>query len=208
MKESKGLKEYDLTSDLTVIALIFIMIVASIPYFETVYANYNKEKKIYHLSNKYQVAKEVVVDLDKENQDLKNENLKLKQDLKEVEVLIQIKEELRSYTTREKAVALGVGFSESNWNPNVVHKVTGKGYNYSNMCGNMPWYWDDFLIERNVDPNGIAACIEIYKFYKDKHGTRYAAIKEYKGIEQNIHIITKTEKMIDKAYKILKANNL
>lgn len=208
MKKSKGLKEYDLNSDLTVVALIFIMIIASIPYFETIYSNYHKDKKINYLNNDYQTAKEIVVDLHKENQDLISENLKLKQDLKEVSVLIQIKEELRGYTTREKAVALGIGFSESNWNPKVIHKVEGNGHNYSNMCGNMPWYWDEYLKEKEINPKGIAACIEIYKFYKDKHGTRYAAIKAYKGIEKNIYIIKKTEKMVDAAYKILKVNNL
>ena len=200
--ESKDISE-SLNSDLTVVGLVLLIFVLAFPITKTQLEVYNKESKIEKLQTEYREAQELVVDLHDKTEEQEKHISALYNDLNELKAYKRIKEELRSYTTREKAVGLGVGFSESSWN----HEANHQGL-YSNFCGNMPWHWDDMLEERNVDPKGAGACVEIYKHYKDIYGSRYAAIKAYKGIEKNTHIIKKTEKYIDVAYRILKEHNI
>ena len=56
------------------------------------------------------------------------------------------------------------------------------------ICG-VTDYWDDFLKEKNIKKNSLAACIEIYKFLLEKHnGNKRKAIIEYKGIKSKEHL--------------------
>ena len=49
--------------------------------------------------------------------------------------------------------------------------------------------------------------LDSYKFYKEENrDSKEKAIKEYKGIENNIHLIEKTLKIRDKVLKILQDN--
>ena len=66
-------------------------------------------------------------------------------------------------------------------------------------------FWQDYLASKNIDVNSVGACIEIYKFYKEENrGSKEKAIKEYKGIENNIYLIERTLMIRDKILKILK----
>ena len=61
------------------------------------------------------------------------------------------------------------------------------------ICG-VTEHWDDFLAEKNIKKNSLAACIEIYKFLVEKHdGNKRKAIIEYKGIKskENLWIVDK-----------------
>lgn len=64
----------------------------------------------------------------------------------------------------------------------------------------------DYLAELGLNRYSYASCIEIYKFYKDKYGNRYAAIKAYKGIKTRTNLIDKTLTLRDKILKVLKDN--
>ena len=124
----------------------------------------------------------------------------MKDDMQDVKTLLKIKDNLRGYSIEEKAIGLAIAWTESTWNFDANHKSDAEG-----ICGVIPEFWEDYLKSKNIDVNSVAACIEIYKFYKDENrGSKTKAIKEYKGIENNIHLIEKTLSIRDKILKILK----
>ena len=194
------------TDEITAVGAIFTLIVSTGIYFQTAY---QQNKTIEELTHNYQEAKKLVVELDTEHKetqlivkDLTRAYDVLRDDLLEVQTLIKIKDNLRGYSIEEKAIGLAIAWTESTWNFNANHKSDAEG-----ICGVIPDYWSDYLNSKGIDVNSVAACIEIYKFYKEENkGSKTKAIKEYKGIENNIQLIEKTLTIRDKILKILKEN--
>ncbi len=190
--------------ELNAVGAIFTLIIGTGVYFKD---NYIQNKKIQELQTNYYEAKRLVVKLDSEHketqlmvQDLTRSYDSMRDDMQEVQTLIRIKDNLRGYTIEEKAIGLAIAWTESTWNFNAKHKSDAEG-----ICGVIPDYWEDYLKSKNIDVNSVSACIEIYKFYKDENrGSKTKAIKEYKGIENNIKLIEKTLSIRDKILKILK----
>ena len=190
--------------ELNAVGAIFTLIIGTGVYFKD---NYIQNKKIQELQSNYYEAKRLVVQLDsehKETQSTMSEILSaydiMKDDMQDVKTLLKIKDNLRGYSLEEKAIGLAIAWTESTWNFNAKHKSDAEG-----ICGVIPDYWEDYLKSKNIDVNSVAACIEIYKFYKDENrGSKEKAIKEYKGIENNIKLIKKTLTIRDKILKILK----
>lgn len=190
--------------ELNAVGAIFTLIVGAGIYFQDIHI---QNKKIQELEKEYRVAKQIVVELDREYRDtqvlvndLTREYNIIKDDMQDVKILLKIKDNLRGYSIEEKAIGLAIAWTESTWNFDANHKSDAEG-----ICGVIPDFWQDYLASKNIDVNSVAACIEIYKFYKEENkGSKEKAIKEYKGIENNIHIIEKTLQIRDKILKILK----
>lgn len=190
--------------ELTVVGVLLTLIVSTGVYLQT---TYKQDKIIKELQTNYKEAKKLVIQLDSETKEI-NSKLEdiaaaynvMKDDLSEVQTLIKIKDNLRGYNREEKAIGLAIAWTESTWNFNVNHKSDAEG-----ICGVIPDYWGDYLKSKNIDVNSVAACIEIYKFYKEENnGSKTKAIKEYKGIDKNTYLIEKTLKIRDRIYKMLK----
>lgn len=192
--------------ELVAVGAIFTLIVGSGMYIHDVHL---QNKKIQELEKDYFQAKKLVVELDsssKEMQSTMSDIIRaydvMRDDMQEVQTLLKIKDDLRGYSIEEKAIGLAIAWTESTWNFNANHKSDAEG-----ICGVIPEYWEEYLASKNIDVNSVAACIEIYKFYKEENrGSKEKAIKEYKGIENNIHLIEKTLKIRDKILKILQEN--
>ena len=190
--------------ELNAVGAIFTLIIGSGMYFQDVHT---QKKQIIELQQNYHEAKKIVVELDgttKEMQSTMSDIIRaydvMRDDLSEVQTLVKIKDSLRGYSIEEKAIGLAIAWTESTWNFNANHKSDAEG-----ICGVIPDFWQEYLNAKNIDVNSVAACIEIYKFYKDENnGSKTKAIKEYKGIENNIHLIEKTLVIRDKILKILK----
>ena len=110
--------------------------------------------------------------------------------------------DLRGYTIEERAIGYGVSWTESSFRLDPDHGDNGftKG-----PCG-ITEYHVAYLRELGLDRYSYASCVEIYKLYKDKYGSRYAALKAYKGIKTRTDLIDKTIEVRDKILKILKDN--
>lgn len=202
------MKREQLHDELTIVGAIFILIIGIGMYLKD---TYSQNLKIAQLEKDYYVAKKIVVELDsttKEMQLSMSDIIRaydtMRDDLNEVQTLMKIKEDLRGYSIEEKAIGLAIAWTESTWNFNANHKDGGRTVG---ICGVLPEYWDEYLTERDIPINSVAACIEIYNFYKEENnGSREKAIKEYKGIQNNTYLINKTIKLKDKILKILKEN--
>lgn len=184
-------KQEKLNDELSLVGSIFILLILISSY---LISNYKKETRISKLEQEVLSTKQLAIliqsDLDKTENQLSKvilEQEELVNDLKDVQVLIKIKEQLRGYTYEEKAIGLAMAWTESSW-----RFILNHGSNAEGICGVEPNYWREFLNDKDIELNSIAACIEIYKYYKDKNGTRYEAIKQYKGIINNTHIIEHT----------------
>lgn len=190
--------------ELNAVGAIFTLIIMTGAYMNI---SYKQNKIIKEVQTNYYEAKKLVVQLDNEHketqlivQDLTRAYDVMRDDMQEVQTLIHIKDNLRGYSIEEKAIGLAIAWTESTWNFNANHKSDAEG-----ICGVIPDYWQDYLASKNIDVNSVAACIEIYKFYKEENkGSKEKAIKKYKGIENNIHLIEKTLLIRDKILKILK----
>lgn len=190
--------------ELTVVGVLLTLIVSTGVYLQT---TYKQDKLIKELQTNYKEAKKLVIQLDSETKEINSKLSEIaaaynvmKDDLSEVQTLIKIKDNLRGYNREEKAIGLAIAWTESTWNFNVNHKSDAEG-----ICGVIPDYWGDYLKSKNIDVNSVAACIEIYKFYKDENkGSKTKAIKGYKGIDKNTYLIEKTLKIRDRIYKMLK----
>lgn len=188
--------------EITAVGSIVALIIVSAMYLGTYIKT---EKRLSFLEKENFEAKTVAVEQYEKaklaNAELKNLEVKLKKletDMEEVKPLIRIKDELRSYSIQEKAIALAIGWTESTWNYNANHQGL-----YTNFCGNMPWYWDEFLEEKGISSNSAGACVEIYKHYKKRYGSKYTAIKAYKGIKNNTYLIDRTLYIKEIILKIL-----
>ena len=181
--------------EITAVGAIFALIIISAMYLVTYF---KAEKRLSFLEKESFKAKTVAVEQYEKAKILEYKLEKLEIDIEEIKPLIRIKDELRSYSIQEKAIGLAIGWTESTWNYNANHQGL-----YTNFCGNMPWYWDKFLEEKGVGSNSAAACIEIYNYYKEIHGSRYDAIKAYKGIKYNTYLIDRTLYLKEIILKIL-----
>ena len=125
----------------------------------------------------------------------------LSEEVEYYQKITNIKEYLRGYTVEEQALGLALCFTESSWNYNANHQGL-----YSNICGNKP-HWTPYLNELGIEANSIEAGIAIYKFYKNKNnGSRFLAIKEYKGIksQKNHYLVHSTLELREIILKELK----
>lgn len=95
------------------------------------------------------------------------------------QTLVNIKEELKDYSTEEIALGLALSWTESSWRYEVNHNSSAVG-----ICGVIPHYWEEYLLTLDVEVNSVAACIEIYKYLKQNR-TAPQAMKKYKGIQGN-----------------------
>lgn len=192
------MKDDELTAVGAIVALIIISAMYLGSHFKTEKILATLEKERFQAKSiavkQYEKAKLAELELNNLEAKLK----KLETDIEEVKPLIRIKDELRSYSIQEKAIALAIGWTESTWNYNANHQGL-----YTNFCGNMPWHWDKFLEEKGVPSNSVSACVEIYKYYKKRYGNKYAAIKAYKGIKNNTYLIDRTLYIEEIILKIL-----
>lgn len=183
------------TEDITITGLLFTGVVILGTW---LYQDHKSSKQYLELHSNYMQAQSIAVEQYEKAKNLEAKLKKLETDIEEVKPLIRIKDELRSYSIQEKAIALAIGWTESTWNYNANHQGL-----YTNFCGNMPWYWDEFLEEKGVSSNSAGACVEIYKHYKKRYGNKYAAVKAYKGIKNNTYLIDRTLYIEEIILKIL-----
>ena len=192
--------------ELNAVGAIFTLLIGAGIYFKD---TYTQNLKIAELEKNYQVAKKIVVELDSTTKEMQssmtnivNAYVNIRDDLNEVKTLVKIKDNLRGYSIEEKAIGLAIAWTESTWNFNADHKDNGRTIG---ICGVIPEYWNEYLTAKNIPVNSVAACIEIYKFYKEENnGSREEAIKKYKGIQKNTYLINKTIKLKERILKILK----
>ena len=184
-----------------VIVLSLVFIVLTLQLIMTSIDNNKSIKTIQNQHSTIQSLTSEVFDKNLEIYELQTSIETLEEDIQYYQKLVNVKEHLRSYSMEEQATALAVGFSESGWNYDADHQGE-----YSNICGNKP-YWDDFLAEKNIPTNSLEACIVIYKHYKNKNnGSRFLAIKEYKGIksQKNHYLVHSTLELREIMLKELK----
>ena len=92
-----------------------------------------------------------------------------------------------------KPLVLALAFSESSLDYEVKHKIKG----VIGICGVSKLYWQDLLKESNTKINSLKACEIIYNELLEKHNTKKAALKEYKGIisKNNNYLVDKVIKL-------------
>ena len=201
----------DIQSDIFSLALMFIIAVYLIFILPVQLLNKNKayqellqakELTIYYYDRSNSLEDSVVSLNDYiDEQDSAIISLKNKLNDPELSKLIKIKDDLRGYSLDEKATGIAIGWTEGSFEEDPDHKDNGftKG-----PCG-ITEYHIEYLSELGIDRYSYASCIEIYKLYKDKHsGSKYEAIKSYKGIKENTHLIKRYELKKKKVLTILK----
>lgn len=196
------------TDELTITGLLFSGIVLAGMWLQS---HHQTNKQLLSLQDSYFEAMHTAIEIDTENKSLHSSIVSINGYVDELEEiihdpelvkLIQIRRDLRSYTIEERATGYSVSWTESGFRLDPDHGDNGftKG-----PCG-ITEYHIDYLAELGLNRYSYASCIEIYKFYKDKYGSRYAAIKAYKGIKTRTDLIDKTINLRDKILKILKDN--
>ena len=194
--------------ELTITGLLFSGIVLAGMYLTS---QHQINKQINELQSNYTQAMTVAVELDEENTSMHDSLLGINGYVSELEAivhdpelvkLIQIRRDLRGYSIEERATGYSVSWTESSFRLDPDHGDNGftKG-----PCG-ITEYHVAYLKELGLNRYSYASCVEIYKLYKDKYGSRYAAIKAYKGIKTRTDLIDKTINLRDKILKILKDN--
>ena len=201
----------DIRSDILPLALMFIIVFYLIFILPVQLLNKNKayqellqakETAIYYYDRANSLEDSVVSLNDYiDKQDSIIISLQNKLNDPELAKLIKIKDDLRGYSLDEKATGIAIGWTEGSFEEDPDHKDNGftKG-----PCG-VTEYHIEYLSELGIDRYSYASCIEIYKLYKDKHsGSKYEAIKSYKGIKENTYLIKKYESIRARVIKILK----
>ena len=194
------------TDELTITGLLFSGIVLAGMWLQS---SHQTNKQLLTLQDSYFQAMHIAVQLDEENKSIHNSIVSINGYVDELEAivhdpelvkLIQIRRDLRGYSIEERATGYSVSWTESGFRLDPDHGDNGftKG-----PCG-ITEYHIDYLAELGLNRYSYASCIEIYKFYKDKYGSRYAAIKAYKGIKTRTDLIDKTLTLREKILKILK----
>lgn len=186
-----------------VLSLVFIvltlqLIMTSIDHNKAVKTIKNQHSTIQSLTSE-------VMDKNLEIHKLQSYIETLEEDIQYYQKLTNIKEYLRGYSVEEQALGLALCFTESSWNPEANHQGL-----YSNICGNKP-HWSPYLEELGIETNSIEAGIAIYKFYKQKNkGSRFLAIKEYKGIksQKNHYLVHNTLELREIILKKLKDESI
>lgn len=196
------------TDELTITGLLFSGIVLVGMWLQS---SHQTNKQLLTLQDSYFQAMHIAVQLDEENKSIHNSIVSINGYVDELEAivhdpelvkLIQIRRDLRGYSIEERATGYSVSWTESGFRLDPDHGDNGftKG-----PCG-ITEYHIDYLAELGLNRYSYASCIEIYKFYKDKYGSRYAAIKAYKGIKTRTDLIDKTLTLREKILKTLKGN--
>ena len=201
----------DIQNDLFPLALMFIIVFYLIFILQTQLVKVNKlssellqakETAIYYYDRSNSMEDSVVSLNDYiDNQDSAIISLQKELNDPELTKLIKIKDDLRGYSLDEKATGIAIGWTEGSFEEDPDHKDNGftKG-----PCG-ITEYHIEYLSELGIDRYSYASCIEIYKLYKDKHsGSKYEAIKSYKGIKENTYLIKRYESIRKKVLTILK----
>ena len=201
----------DIQSDILPLALMFIIVVYLITILPVQLLNKNKayqellqakELTIYYYDRSNSMEDSVVsLNAYVDNQDSIIISLQNKLNDPELSKLIKIKDDLRGYSLDEKATGIAIGWTEGSFEEDPDHKDNGftKG-----PCG-ITEYHIEYLSELGIDRYSYASCIEIYKLYKDKNsGSKYEAIKSYKGIKENTYLIKKYNSVRARVIKILK----
>lgn len=201
----------DIQSDILPLALMFIIAVYLITILPVQLLNKNKayqellqakETAIYYYDRSNSMEDSVVSLNDYVyEQDSIIISLQNKLNDPELAKLIKIKDDLRGYSLDEKATGIAIGWTEGSFEEDPDHKDNGftKG-----PCG-VTEYHIEYLSELGIDRYSYASCIEIYKLYKDKHsGSKYEAIKSYKGIKENTYLIKRYNSVRARVIKILK----
>lgn len=88
---------------------------------------------------------------------------------------------------------MALAFTESSLDYNIKHKLSG----VVGVCGIYKVYWQDLLLESNTKINSLKACEVVYNELLEKHNTKKAALKEYKGIisKNNNYLVDKVIKL-------------
>ena len=185
----------DTNADLTAVGSIFALLILGGMYLHTVYI---QTQTTIRLQNKVLEAQHLAIQLHNENKALNNAIYQmdshindLSNNLNYYKSLVNIKETLKDYSVEEQAIGLALAWTESSWNYEANHNSQAEG-----ICGVVPKLWKDYLIERDIELNSVAACIEIFKYYREDN-TRKQAIKKYKGLESK-----KREYLIPSTIKI------
>ena len=169
------------TDELTAVGAIYILIITITLYFTNIYSHNKQFQKLAKITLETQhIAMEAQAEQKRAYQAVDKVYSLLEEaysDIDYYQKLVGIKEELKDYSTEEIAMGLALAWTESSWNYEANHNSQAEG-----ICGVVPKFWKDYLIERDIELNSVAACIEIFKYYREDN-TRKQAIKEYKGIE-------------------------
>lgn len=201
----------DIQSDILPLALIFIIAVYLLTILPVQLLNKNKayqellqakETAIYYY-DRANSLEDSVVSLNAYVNEQDSIIISLQNELNDPELakLIKIKDDLRGYSLDEKATGIAIGWTEGSFEEDPDHKDNGftKG-----PCG-VTEYHIEYLSELGIDRYSYASCIEIYKLYKSKHsGSKYEAIKSYKGIKENTYLIERYESIRKRVLTILK----
>ena len=194
--------------ELTITGLLFSGIVLVGMWLQS---SHQTNKQLLTLQDSYFQAMHIAVQLDEENKSIHNSIVSINGYVDELEEiihdpelvkLIQIRRDLRGYSIEERAIGYSVSWTESSFRLDPDHGDNGftKG-----PCG-ITEYHIEYLAELGLNRYSYASCVEIYKLYKDKYGSRYAAIKAYKGIKTRTDLIDKTLTLREKILKVLKDN--
>ena len=101
------------------------------------------------------------------------------------------------YTINEQLWGILLNISETG---SINYDAKHSEYYIVGNCGIDLRYWDTYLESKNVDIYGVAACIEVFNFYKENNSVR-GAINEYKGAKDNKYITDKVIKTKAEANK-------
>ena len=104
---------------------------------------------------------------------------------------------MAGYTANDKLWGIVLNISEAG---KIDHNAKHTQPNIVGNCGIDLRYWDTYLENKNVDIYGVAACIEVFNFYKENNSVR-GAINEYKGAKDNKYITDKVIKTKTEANK-------
>ena len=104
---------------------------------------------------------------------------------------------MAGYTTNDKLWGIVLNISEAG---KIDHNIKHPQPNIVGNCGIDTRYWYDYLESKDIDIYGVAACIEIYKYYKENSSVR-VALNKYKGANLRSDIIDKVIKTKQEANK-------
>lgn len=69
---------------------------------------------------------------------------------------------------------------------------------YVGICGVNPYYWEDYLKDKNIEYNSIKAGQEVFYYYYLKYNDKRKALKKYKGVKNS----AKVKQIIDKILRL------
>ena len=194
-------KADEFSQDLTIIALIYVLIFA-FGYMLNFQYQLDKQKletiKAQKVAVELHQEKQVVEEkLDRAYEGLDSLNVELDKYEKATDRVNLIVKELVSLESKTETMSVLVLFSESSGNKNVKHsKKNVKGW-----CGVDVSIWGEELKENGIPVNSLKACDYILnKYLEENNWNKKLALYDYKGIEKN----NKVKKVVDNMIKIEK----